>query len=615
MKGWKKKSTACIKELRKLLAEKKKATAISLACLYPFIMYMIIVLIPCFEKNNGLFEFMMNLQKDLIIFPPIITKNTLPVCMIATVFYIGIATVIVSSMKNTRTDEEYGSAKFGNVFKLNNFYKSKVIDVNIQITQNFMIGLDVIRHEKNLNTLIFGGSGTRKTRGFIIPNLINIISGKMSFVVTDPKGEILTKVGKFLKLFGYDIRVLDLKEHYKSHGYNPFVYFRNDDDILIFVNQLWASMSDKNAMKGEQIWDDQAKNMLLSFMMYLYHYAPKHEQNFDMVIHMMNEVKASEGNHQEMTVIDMLFNRLSPDDPTYGYYKGWSAAKGRTLASIVATLSAKLTIFNLDSMKKLTYCDELNLTDLATQKVALFCVIPDNNTVYNFIAGAMYQQLIQQLYDYADKVMHGPLPMHVRFMMDEFANIALPDDYEKILSTARSRNMSFVIVLQNKSQIEALYEKVYKSLIGNCDIMLFLGSSELETCKYFSELMDKETVSVITHSRSYGRNASYTRNETKAARDLMTPGELRKLSNKKCVLLIRGEDPVIDYKIKLNKCKNYKLIADGKRFNKNMYEWGTTESATCSADVLHPGYAGKIVPLPKTKGKLMSDKELSILFK
>lgn len=540
--------------------------------------------------------------------------QTLKVCITGTLLYAVACAGFIMNMKNTRYGEEYGSAKFGSRYKLNRFYRChedadgiRAKLRNMQLTEKVMMGLDVFRHGKNLNVLIFGGSGTGKTRGFIIPNIFRIILSQSSCVITDPKGEILTMTGKLFKMMGYCVRVLDLKEHWKSHCYNPFVYFRGDDDILKFVNQAWEAMSDKKASKGEQIWDDQAKNMLISLMMYLYHYAPAEEQNFDMVMKLVQEIKAQEGpGEAEKTVIDILFDRIDKSSATYGYYKGWSAAKGRTLSSIVSTLTAKMTVFNLDSLRQLTRCDELNLTELATEKTVLFCVIPDNDDSYNFIAGTLYSQLIQQLYDYADKVCHGPLPRHVRFLMDEFANIALPDNYQKILATARSRNMSFVIVLQDKSQIEALYEKVYKSLLANCDAQLFLGSQEFETCKYFSDLMDKETVIVKTVNVTHGANASSTKNETKIGRELMTPGELRNLDNRKAVLLVRGENPVIDNKINLKHCSLYKYIADGSRKKKNMYDWGSTDRSTGSMHLMTSSYGGRITPLPEPDGELVA---------
>lgn len=558
----------------------------------------------------GVFHY---LETEIAAAPFAITfdMQTLSVCAKFSLMYLLLCSGLIMNMKNYRSGEEYGSAKFGNKYKLNKYYKCREAADglcaklrNCHFTEKVLIGLDWIRHEKNLNTLIIGGAGTGKSRGFIFPNLLR---ANCSYVVTDSKGELLTKIGMFLfKIMGYKIRILDLKNPEKGHCYNPFVYFRNDEDIFKYVEQSWEAMSDKTAMKGEQIWDDQAKNMYKSLVMYLYHYAPKDEQNMDMVLRLIKEIKASEGPKKELSAVDILFSRIDKNSATYGCYKMWAAAQGRTLSSILATLTAKLTAFNLDSIRKMTMCDELNFRELATEKVALFAVLPDNHTTFNFIAGIMYSQLIQTLYDYADNVCRGPLPRHVRFLMDEFANVALPDDYQKILSTSRGRNISFTIVLQNKSQIEALYEKVYQSIIGNCDEILFLGSSELETCKYFSELLDNETVVVRTTNVTKGFHGSTTVNETKAARALMTPGELRKLNNRKCVLLIRGEDPVIDYKINLKRCKNYKYMADGKRTKKNTYDWGRTDRSWGSMEAIPAGYAGYITPLPDTDAKLVA---------
>jgi type IV secretion system protein VirD4 len=311
--------------------------------------------------------------------------------------------------------------------------------------------------------------------------------------------------------------------------------------------------------------------------------------------------------------VDRLFEKIPKDDTSYTYYKAWSSAVGRTLASIRATFSSRMSVFNLSSMKALTYKDELNLLDLATKKVAIFMVIPDNNSVYNFMAGTLYTQIFQQLYDYADHVCNGPLPRHVRFMMDEFGNIALPNDDQKMLSTSRSRNVSFVIVLQDKQQIEAIFEKYYRTLYGNCSIYLFLGSGEYETCKYYSDLLGDETVVVYNWTRQYGKNGGMSRAENRTGRKIMLPDEVKKLSRQdKCIVYINGEYGSVDKKYDMKKHKNYMYISDGERTEENMYVWGTTDLAVGTISILPNRYGGVIEPSPKTneKWRLLSPDEI-----
>jgi type IV secretion system protein VirD4 len=604
-----------------MLNQRKRTLWLAAICMYPFLV-LLAIRFATFPGGN-LMEFVSWSQAELMERPLQLSfcKNTIPVVLIVTCIYFFSFFVGITSMKNTRPGEEYGSAKWDSARNLNKKYRSQIKSdhpdmpawrYNTIMTKGVKLGLDMYRHLKNLNVLIFGGSGAGKTRGFILPN---IMQANSAMVITDPKGEILAKVGKLLGKLGYDIRVLDLKNHEKSHGYNPFRYFRNDNDILLFVQNMWGAMEDKTAVKGEQIWDDQAKAMLMSFMLYLNHFAPPEEQNFDTVMQLLHEVNVSEGPSKGPGTLDILFSRIPDTDTAYKYYKDWSAAKGRTLASIVSTLSARMSIFNLESIKQLTYHDEMDIRDLATKKVAIFMVIPDSNSAYNFLAGTLYTQLFQELYQMSDDVYdHGPLPNHVRFYMDEFANIALPDDYQKILSTARSRNLSFVIVLQNKQQIEAIYEKYWRVIIGNCDSLLFLGSSEYETCKYFSDLMDKETIHVYNWTKNYGVHGGVSRQEQTIGRELMLPGELRKLDNNKAVYILRGEDAVMDDKYNLKRHPYYAQIADGKNFEDNCFDWGTWEHAIGTLQAIDSHYSGVITALPQAGDwELLSPEEIDAM--
>ncbi len=568
-------------------------------------------------------------------------RHTLPVCFIFTVAYLVIWFVIITSLKNTRYGEEHGSARWVSAASLGRKLKArwsrkdreKMRERRKQIRERYLLRNErkkALKEEKrrnrddlyrqnilfsdkvrvamdtrceNINTLILGGAGRMKSRGFMIPNIMQM---NCNIVATDPKGELARKTGELLKKNGYDVRVLDLVEHFRSHGYNPFHYFRSDDDILLFVNNMWGAMEDKSATKGEQIWDDQAKNMMMSLCLYLYHYAPKEEQNIANIMLMFNNINDAE-DKKAADPVDRLFARIPKDDTSYTYYMAWSSAVGRTLASIRATFSSRMSVFNLSSMKALTYKDELNLLDLATKKVAIFMVIPDNNSVYNFLAGTLYTQIFQQLYDYADHVCNGPLPRHVRFFLDEFSNVSLPNDYQKILSTSRSRNVSFIIVLQDKQQIEAIFEKYFRTLYGNCAWQLFLGSLELETCKYYSELLGKETIHAYTYTKNYGRQGGSSRQEQLIERDLMKPDEIRALPKQECVLYTPYYGVVRDLKYDMTKHPFYDKISDGNGVPP--YVWGEANLSTGSVRVLSPSYAGKLVPLPKTDGVLLDVEE------
>ena len=620
-----------------MLLQRKRMMTLLALIMYPVLLFLMIRLSSF--PGGDIVSFIEFISDEVSAHPFLISWNrhTLPVCFIFTVTYVVIWFLIITSLKNTRFGEEHGSAKWISADTLARKLKArwnhrdrkemkksrreirekyesrkerrKALKEEKQKNQTDLYRQNILFSDKvkvamdskceNINTLILGGAGRRKSRGFMIPNIMQM---NCNIVATDPKGELTRKTGGLLKKNGYDVRVLDLVEHFRSHGYNPFHYFRSDDDILLFVNNMWGAMEDKSATKGEQIWDDQAKNMMMSLCLYLYHFAPKEEQNIANVMLMFNNINDSE-DKKAADPVDRLFEKIPKDDTSYTYYKAWASAVGRTLASIRATFSSRMSVFNLSSMKALTYKDELNLLDLATKKVALFMVIPDNNSVYNFLAGTLYTQIFQQLYDYADHVCNGPLPRHTRFFLDEFSNVSLPNDYQKILSTSRSRNVSFIIVLQDKQQIEAIFEKYYRTLYGNCAWQLFLGSLELETCKYYSELLGKETIHAYTYTKNYGRQGGSSRQEQLIERDLMKPDEVRALPKEECLLYTPYYGVVRDLKYDMTKHPFYDQISDGNGVPP--YVWGEADLAVGSVRVMAPSYAGKLVPLPKAKGVLL----------
>ncbi|MBQ6660466.1 MAG: type IV secretory system conjugative DNA transfer family protein [Lachnospiraceae bacterium] len=471
--------------------------------------------------------------------------------------------IYLSTARNYRRREEHGSAKWGNAGTVNKKYRDPEPEKNKILTKSVEIGLNGRKHMRNLNVLVCGGSGAGKTRFYAKPN---VMQGNTSFVVLDPKGEILRDTGKLLEEKGYVIKVLDLINTDNSDCYNPFEYIRSDDDILKLVTNLFKNTTPKNAQPQDPFWDNAAQMMLLALMFYLYHEAPKEEQNFQMIMEMIREGDVSEEDSSMLSPLDQLFEKLGKREPThiaYKHYTDYRRGAGKTLKSIQITLLSHLSKFNLDSITRITSYDEMELGLMGDRKTALFAVIPNNDTSFNFLVGMLYTQLFQQLDYKADVVYKGGLKVPVHLVMDEFANIALPDNFEIELATMRSRNISASIILQNLAQLKALYEKQWENIIGNCDSFLYLGGNELSTHEYITKLLGKETIDMNTYGQSKGRNGNYSTNWQITGRELMTPDEVRRLDNKYALLFIRGEMPVKDFKYDLKKHPNIAMTTDG----------------------------------------------------
>ena len=469
-----------------------------------------------------------------------------------------------TTRKNYRKREEYGSAKWGSARLVNKKYSDKDKFKNKLLTQNVAIGLDGRKHRRNLNTLVCGGSGAGKTRFYCKPNLMQC---NTSFVVLDPKGEMLRDEGNLLEKEGYEIRVLDLINMEKSHCYNPFVYIKNDNDVQRLVTNLFKSTTPKGSQSSDPFWDTSSAMLLSSLIFYLWYEAPEDEQNFTMVMEMLRAGEVKEDDDMYLSPLDILFERLearNPDHIAVKYYRDYHSGSAKTLKSIQITLASRLEKFNLKSLSSLTITDELNLDMLGEKKMALFALIPDNDTSFNFIVSILYTQLFQQLFYVADHKYKGRLPVHVHFLMDEFANVSLPDDFDKILSVMRSREVSVSIILQNLAQLKSLFEKQWESIVGNCDEFLYLGGNEQSTHKYVSELIGKETMDYDTYGKSLGNSGSYSTNYQIGGRELMTPDEVRMLDNKYAILFIRGERPVKDLKYDILKHPRVVDTADGK---------------------------------------------------
>ena len=514
-------------------------------------------------------------------------ENSIKSILIFLLIYIMIIAVYESTKKNYRRGEEHGSAKWGSASELNKKYMQKPENMNKILTKNVKLGLKGKQHKRNLNVLVVGGSGAGKTFSYCKPN---IMQANSSFVCLDPKGEIVRDTGYLLEQKGYEVRVLDLINMNRSHCYNPFVYLKNDNDVQKLVTNLFKSTTPKGASSNDPFWDTAAQMLLLSLIFYLMYEAPEDEQNFVMVMELLRAGDVHEDDDSYVSPLDMLMNRLETKNPEHiavKYYHDYHSGSAKTLKSIQITLAARLEKFNLESLAKMTMTDELDLPSLGEKKVALFALIPDNDTSFNFLVSILYTQIFQQLFYLADHKYGGSLPVHVHFVMDEFANVSLPDDFDKILSVMRSREVSVSIILQNLAQLKALFEKQWESIVGNCDEFLYLGGNEQSTHKYVSELLGKETIDTNTYGKSSGRSGNYSTNYQNSGRELLTPDEVRMLDNKYALLFVRGERPVQDLKFNLFEHKNVELSGLGKA---KPYLHGGTENAIASFQIDYEDY-------------------------
>jgi len=473
--------------------------------------------------------------------------------------------IYFSTRRNYRKGVEHGSAKWGDAAAVNRKYRNKAFADNKILTQNVCIGLDGRKHRRNLNILICGGSGAGKTRFYAKPN---VMQANTSMVILDPKGEITRDTGRLLKEKGMEVKVLDLINMWKSFCYNPFVYLNDDNDVQRLVTNLFKSTTPKGSQTQDPFWDTAASMLLLALIFFLKHEAPEEEQNFPMVMEMLRAGEVREEDDSYQSPLDELFERLEMDNPDHiavKYYKDYRSGSAKTLKSIQITLAARLEKFNLESLASLTATDELNLGSLGEKKTALFIIIPDNDSSFNFLVSILYTQLFQQLFYTADHKYGGSLPVHVHFVMDEFANVSLPDDFDKILSVMRSRSVSVSIILQNIAQLKALFEKQWESIMGNCDEFLYLGGNETSTHKLISEsFLGKETLDTNTYGKSTGRNGNYSTNYQQSGRELLTPDEVRMLDNRYALLFVRGERPIMDFKYDILKHPDVALTADGR---------------------------------------------------
>jgi len=522
---------------------------------------------PYFIKN-GLVGILEN-AGDIFNNPFHITfvEGSLRVALIFCAIYgVGLG-IYLSTEKNYRRREEHGSAKWGEAHSINRRYQAKPEEANKILTQNVRIGFDGHVHRRNLNVLVVGGAGAGKTRFYAMPNILQANRDtKFSMVVLDPKGGTLRSCGNYLVSQGYDVRVLDLINLDRSHCYNPFVYLESDDDVQRLTTNIIKNTTPKGSQTTDPFWDQAASMLLKALVFYLFYEAPPEEQNFPMVMDMIRAGDVKENDDDYESPLDILFAELEERDPEHialKYYRSYHSGAAQTLKSIQISLMARLEKFNLPSLAAITQTDEMRLRELGEKPGAIFALIPDNDQSYNFIIGMLYTQLFQQLYRCADFEHGGRLPYHVHFIMDEFANVCLPDSFDSLLATMRSREISVSIILQNLAQLKALFDKKWESIVGNCDEFLYLGGNEQSTHKYVSELLGKETIDTNSYGHNKGRNGHFTKNDQVQARDLMTPDEVRMLDNRYGILFIRGEYPVMDLKYDLMKHPKIAFTEEG----------------------------------------------------
>ena len=546
--------------------ENNKTLIILFICAVPVIIWLALIIAGCYEQDIKLFELLDRLTVAVnnpthIVF----NEYSLKAVLIFLFFYAMGIGVYFSSRENRRPGEEHGSARWGNVKSIVRRYADKNSSSNIILTQNMRLGLNAKKHRRNLNVLVVGGSGAGKTRFYAKPNLMQC---NTSFIVADPKGEMLRSIAPLLIEKGYDIKVFNLIEPENSDGYNPFVYIRKDEDVIRLISNLIQNTTPKNAQQNDPFWEKSEIALDSALMLYLLHEAPPEEQTFEMLMFLIENAATVEDDEDGyQSPVDILFNGLEEEKPEHiavKQYKIFKQASGKTAKSILISAAVRLAAFNLPEIAKMTSYDNLDIGSLGERKRAIFCVIPDNDNSFNYLVGMLYTQAFQALYFNADSNHGGELPVPVHIVMDEFANVARPDNFERILATMRSRRISVSIIIQNLAQLKALFKDSWENITGNCDTLLYLGGNEQSTHEYISKMLGKETIDTRTRGITKGQHGSSNTNYQNAGRELLTLDEVRLLDNSNALIFIRGERPLIDKKFDILSHPNIAKTADGK---------------------------------------------------
>ena len=487
------------------------------------------------------------------------TDKSLLSILICTGLYILGLNISASEQRRTRDGEEHGSAAWGSPRQVNTMFRQKE---NKILTRHVRLGLDTHKHRRSLNVLVIGGSGAAKTRSYVKPN---ILEANTNYVITDPKSEVLLATGGYLKSKGYDIRVLNLVNLEQSDGYNPFRYLRDEKDALKLVNNLIQATTPKGSHESDPFWTKAETALLQAIVLMLFQEAPEYEQNFSMVMRVLEYAEVREEDDEYLSPLDLLFQAMEREDPesvALRQYKVFKQSAGKTAKSILVSAAVRLAPFNLPQIRAITDHDDMDLYTLGEKKCALYAVIPDNDNTFNFLVSLLYSQAFQTLYYSADQIHHGALPQHVHFVLDEFAAMPLPG-FTRELATMRSRNISASTIIQNMAQIKELYKDSWETIPGNSDTILYLGGNEASTHKYISEALGKATIDTKTHGQTKGKSGSYSTNFQMSGRELLTPDEVRALDNRYCILFIRGAKPVMDLKYELTEHPAIRYTVDG----------------------------------------------------
>ena len=475
--------------------------------------------------------------------------------------------------KKFREGKEYGSARWGTPKDIKPYIDEKY-DNNVLFTNTERLTMNGRpsnpKYARNKNVLVIGGSGSGKTRFFVKPNLMQMHS---SYVVTDPKGTIVLECGKMLENHGYEIKILNTINFKKSMKYNPFAYLKSEKDILKMVQTIIANTKGEGEKAGEDFWIKAEKLYYTALIGYIYYEAPREEKNFKTLLDMIDASEVREDDESYMNPIDRLFEALEKKHPTHfavKQYKKYKLAAGKTAKSILISCGARLAPFDIEELRELMSEDEMALDTIGDKKTALFVIISDTDDTFNFVVSIMYSQLFNLLCDKADDVYGGRLPVHVRFLLDEFANIGLIPKFEKLIATIRSREISASIILQSQSQLKAIYKDHADTIIGNCDSTLFLGGKEKTTLKELSETLGKETIDLYNTSETRSNQKSFGLNYQKVGKELMSQDEITVMDGGKCIFQLRGVRPFLSDKFDITKHKNYKLLEDYDK--KNLFD-------------------------------------------